>query len=171
MTRKTILLVIFTMAMTSDGPARAFCIENKSPWALRVHLETSNPFGTFAVLFKPGDRGCCAWFNPRCNPTRDRQGVLMFSVRSKHRGISQRYCSSGWMRGAFATADGNILITENKTSRGGLDCDSRDKMQRPVTHETFVKNSMKKRGLPPPIIVPPPPEHGSSSLPSDWDTR
>ena len=161
MRRRTTISVIFALAMTGAmigaGPARAFCIENQSPYALRVHLKTYNPLGGFAVLFKPGDKKCCSWFDQRCNPPRTREGMLIFSVRSKHKAAKKLYCGSGWNRRVYATADGAILITGNGGSLGGLRCDSRDLLRRPVTQQTFFKRS-KKGGMPPPIIVPPPPE-------------
>ena len=57
MTRKSNLLAIFLLAMTGAAPAQAFYIDNKSPYAVRVHLETASSFGKFAVLFKPGKKG------------------------------------------------------------------------------------------------------------------
>lgn len=161
MTRRGMRLAILVLAaacvMAAAAPARAFCVENRSSHDLRVHLETTNPYGAYAVLFKPGDRACCAWFDRRCNPTRKRDGMLSFSVRSKHRYPNTRYCVSGLMRGAFTTADGSITIVDDRTSRGGLECDSRDGQKKPVTRDTFVRRSLKQRGMPPPIIVPPPP--------------
>lgn len=158
MTRKSTILAIFVLAMAGAmagaGPARAFCIDNRSPYAVRVHLETSNPFGTFAVMFKPGEKDCCPWFSQRCNPTRARDGLLMFSVRSKRNAGNNFYCAAGWIRRVYATADGNIVITENRGSLGGLRCDSRDDRKRPVTQQTFLKR--KKGGMPPPIVVPRP---------------
>ena len=160
MTHKTTISTIFALAMTGAvigaGPAQAFCIDNKSHHTLRVHLETYNPFGKYVVLFKPGKKGCCGWFNPRCNPTRERNGILTFSVRTKQKAKNKLYCASGWIKRVYATADGDIKITENKGSLGGLRCDSRDSLKRPVTQYTFTKR--KKRGMPPPIVVPPPPE-------------
>ena len=160
MTPKTKNLMIFAVAMTvamiGGGPARAFCIDNKSPHALRVHMQTGNPFGSFVVLFKPGDKGCCPWFTLRCNPTRARSGMLMFSVRSKHNAVKKLFCASGWIKRVYATADGNIVITENGSGIGGLRCESRDHLRRPVTQQTFLKRN--RGGMPPPIIVPPPPK-------------
>ena len=57
MTRKSNLLAIFLLAMTGTPPAQAFCIDNKSPYAVRVHLETASPFGKFAVRVKSGKKG------------------------------------------------------------------------------------------------------------------
>ena len=139
MTRKTTILAIFALAMAGGmsgaGPAQAFCIDNKSPHALRVHVETSNPFGKFAVLFEPGDTACCSWFDQRCNPTRVRNGILAFSVRTKQKAENNLYCAAGWTKRVYGTADGTIVITE--------------------TQQTFFK---RNRGMPPPIVVPPPPE-------------
>ena len=156
MTRKTITLAITLLAMTMVNPARAFCINNKSQHVLRVHMETQNPFGRFAVLFKPNTRGCCSWFHQRCNPTGKRDGLLTFSVRSKSKAKNKVYCATGWMKRVYGTANGEILITESPGSMGGLNCDSRDSFKRRVTQQTYYKR--KRRGMPPPIIVPPPPE-------------
>ena len=155
MTRKSTILAIFLLAMIGAGPAQAFCVDNRSPYELRVHLETSNPLGEFAVLFEPGERRCCAWFSQRCNPTRARDGMLIFTVRTRHDARYKLYCASGWVRRVYGTANGNIEITEQPGSLGGLHCDSRDYYRRPVTQQTFL-NRHKKRGMPPPIIVPPP---------------
>ena len=57
MTRKSNLLAIFLLVMTGSPPAQAFCIDNKSPYAVRFHLETASSFGKFAVLFKPSKKG------------------------------------------------------------------------------------------------------------------
>lgn len=138
------------------GPAKAFCIDNKSPYDLRVHVETNNPFGKYAVLFKPGDSACCSWFNQRCNPTRVRDGILEFSVRTKQKAKKKLFCAAGLTRRVFGTANGNIVITENRGSLGGLRCDSRDFLKRPVTRQTLLRR--KNTGMPPPIMVPPP--HG-----------
>lgn len=160
MARKTTILAIFVLAMTGvmtgAEPAQAFCIDNKSPYTLRVHLETVNPFGKFRVPFKPGNKACCSWFSQRCNPTRTRDALLMFSIRTKANANIQRYCVSGWIKRVLATADGTITITENRGSLGGLRCDSRDYFGRPVTQQTILKR--RKKGLPPPIVVPAPPE-------------
>jgi len=47
----------FSLAMTGAAPAQAFCIDNKSSYAVRVHLETASPFGKFAARFKQGKKG------------------------------------------------------------------------------------------------------------------
>jgi len=57
MTRNSNLLAILLLAMTGAAPAQAFCIDNKSPYAVRVHLETASPFGKLAVRFKAGKKG------------------------------------------------------------------------------------------------------------------
>ena len=123
MAHRTKILVIFGLAMAGmmigSGPAQAFCIDNKSSHTLRVHMETGNPFGKFAVLFKPGEKTCCDWFSQRCNPTRTRDGLLTFSVRTKHKARKKLYCASGWIRRVFGTANGNIVITEKPGSLGG----------------------------------------------------
>jgi hypothetical protein len=165
MARKTTIPVIFALAiigamtgsMIDARPAQAFCIDNKTAYPLRVHLENYNPLGKFAEVFNPGDRTCCSWFNQRCNPTRTRNGMLIFSVRTKQKAAKKMYCASGWNRQVFATADGDIVITENGGSLGGLRCDSRDLLRRPVTQQTYLRQ-LKKRGMPSRIIVPPPPE-------------
>jgi hypothetical protein len=161
MRRKTAIRLLFALAtagsLAGAAPARAFCIDNKTPHALRVHMETANPFGKFVELFQPGQRACCAWFSQRCNPTRVRDGMLTFTVRSKSKASRKLYCSSGWARRVYATANGDIVITENPGNLGGLRCDSRDLNRRPVTEQTFLRRH-RKRGMPPPIMVPPPPE-------------
>ena len=43
--------------MTGAALAQAFCIDNKSPYAVRVHLESASLFGKFAVRFKSGKKG------------------------------------------------------------------------------------------------------------------
>ena len=160
MTHKATIPVIFALAiigaMIGARPAQAFCIDNKTASPLRVHLENYNPLGKFTELFNPGERTCCSWFNQRCNPTRTRNGMLVFSVRTKQKAAKQLYCASGWNRQIYATANGNIVITEKRGSLGGLHCDSRDLLRRPVTHRTYMKQ-LKKTGMPSRIIVPPPP--------------
>ena len=161
MTRKTAVRLIFALAMAGSlagaAPARAFCIDNKTQHALRVHMVTANPMGRFVELFQPRQRACCAWFDQRCNPTRVRDGLLTFTIRSKRKASRKLYCQSGWARQVYATANGDIVITENGSNLGGLQCDSRDLQKRPVTQQTFLQRH-RKRGMPPPIVVPPPPE-------------
>ena len=152
-----LVLLILMGTLTATGPAHAFCIDNKSPYNLRVHLETPNPFGSFRVLFRAGQKGCCDWFSQRCNPTRERDGMLEFSVRTQTEVKTKRYCATGWIRRVYATADGSILITENKGNIGGLKCDSRDFFNRPVTQQMYFQRK-KRGGMPPPIVVPPPPQ-------------
>lgn len=160
MTRKSTIWVIFSLVIaytvTGAGSAQAFCIDNKTLHPLRVHQETHNPFGKFVQLFEPGTKSCCAWFSQRCNPTRTRDGMLMFTVRSQRNATTELYCASGWVRRLYATANGNIVITEKRGTLGGLECDSRDLYRRPVTLQTYRKH-VKKSGLPPAIVVPPPP--------------
>ena len=163
MARKNSISTVFGLVLAGmvfgGGSAQAFCIDNKTSYPLRVHLETPNPFGEFVELFQPGTRACCAWFNQRCNPTRTREGMLMFSVRSRHKFRLKLFCSSGWLRRVYATATGTIVITENRGSLGGLNCDSRDIQRRPITQQTYLQRyKRQKNRMPPPIVVPPPPE-------------
>ena len=160
MTRKTTFRMLLALAMTGTmmgaGSAKAFCIDNKTSYNLRVNLETPSPYGKFVELFRPGKKACCSWFNQRCNPTRQREGLLMFSVRSKPKARTKLYCASGWTRRIYASASGTIVITENRGSLGGLRCDSRDLSRQKVTQQSFLKH-YKKNKMPLPIIVPPRP--------------
>jgi hypothetical protein len=156
MTHKTTAILITTLTLLGAGPAKAFCIENKTPYALRIHLETFSSYDRFAVLFKPGDISCCHWLTKRCNPTGERDGFLSFSVRAKTASKRKPYCADGWSKRIVATASGKISITERPGTIGGLHCDSRDIFNRPVSKQSTLRRSYK--GLPPPIVVPPPPE-------------
>ena len=155
MTRTISALFMVSLACLAANPAQAFCIENKTSYSLRVHLESFSSFKRFRQLFKPGDLACCNWIRKECNPTGNRDGVLAFSIRAKTLKSTVPYCADGWSKQIYATASGRIVVTERPGSIGGLHCDSRDLFQMPVSVRTHFKE--RRRGLPPPIVVPPRP--------------
>jgi hypothetical protein len=127
-----LLVVIFGM-QTVTSPANAYCVINKWKGTLHVKLKTYNPLGNFHRMIKTGEEACCEWFDRSCNPSASQDGVIVFDIRSRNKKPRELYCSTGLQKRVGGMGGGKITIRESISKIGGLDCDSRDYLSRPVT--------------------------------------
>lgn len=133
------LALLFGIQAVSN-PANAFCVVNLWKDTLHVKLKTYNPLGNFHRMIKSGDKACCEWFDRNCNPSASRDGTIVFDIRSRNKKPRELYCSTGLQKRVVGVGGGTITVRENISKIGGLECDSRDYLARPVT-ATLPANS------------------------------
>jgi len=131
--RSSALLVIILSLQVIASPANAYCVINKWKDTIHVKLKTYNPLGNFHRMIKTGEEACCEWFDRRCNPSASRDGTIIFDIRSRNKKPRELYCSSGLQKRVGGVGGGKITIRESISKIGGLECDSRDYLSRPVT--------------------------------------
>jgi hypothetical protein len=128
-----VLLFLILGLQTITSSANAYCVINKWKDTLHVKLKTYNPLGNFHRMIKPGDEACCEWFDRSCNPSASRDGAVVFDIRSRNKKPRELYCSTGLQKRIAGVGGGKITIQESISKIGGLECDSRDYLSRPVT--------------------------------------
>ncbi|MGY9017938.1 MAG: hypothetical protein ACKVHX_00505 [Alphaproteobacteria bacterium] len=84
-------------------------------------------------MTKPNKKTCCEWFDRNCNPSTSRDGAIVFDIRSRNKEPRKPYCSTGLQKQVAGVGGGKITIRESISKTGGLECDSRDYLSRPVT--------------------------------------
>ncbi|NKB20226.1 MAG: hypothetical protein GKS01_06735 [Alphaproteobacteria bacterium] len=133
-------LVLLLGFQAATSPASAYCIVNEWKRTLHVKLKTHNPLGNFHRMIKPNEEACCEWFDRSCNPSASRNGKLIFDIRSKSKKPREFYCSTSLQKRVSGVGGGKITVRDNIAQIGGLECDSRDYLARPVDRTLPTNN-------------------------------
>ncbi|MBK18528.1 MAG: hypothetical protein CMM52_06805 [Rhodospirillaceae bacterium] len=163
--RNMTISILIVGAFGATSPASAFCIVNEWKQTIHVRLKTYNPLGHFHRMIKAGDEPCCEWFDRNCNPTATRTGRLIFDIRSRAKKPKEFYCATGLQKRVAGVGGGKITVRESIGKLGGLECESRDFLSRPVDR-TLPPNNYGVPIFKVPDQVAPPTNSGPEEAPA-----